>query len=339
MTAAELDKFYRRHLAAEIAGARTGLQPLSEEERRDWWDLTLWLYSFFESLLKDNRIDRNQAAQIGSLNWLLAKASFVFATPVPAFIGLQHRYVEILVCVATAFSVIVDEPKELRKMSRDYYGVPSNQIPALSEAFIVNNLRNWKDWRNADAPVGWIKAQTDFIHEKDHVAGGVIRESDALYGSPEDAVGGAVRQVVPVEEISETPAEAGFAHLECSSRYGSISIRELIKAINQDDDLVRYFELKRRGLKPKYAWARLGWDPQKGKAVDRRLRRARTKLKMTGFEFDGREIGHPPGVTEANCTVVKEHLHVSLPRGVESTLSGRVAYEPKPVDHDRSENG
>jgi hypothetical protein len=105
-------------------------------------------------------------------------------------------------------------------------------------------------------------------------------------------------------------------------------LKALIAAVQLDEDLRTYMKFRLRGYRPRAVWDRLGWTQNHGKAIDRRFRRVREKIKASGFEYQPREIERLPGISGASCTVVKERLRIQVPASSESTLSGRVVYEP-----------
>jgi hypothetical protein len=291
---------------------------------------------FLENLIKHRLVESDQARQLVHLRWLMIKGTYVFAAPNPALRAEQYRYVEICVNVAVAFAVIVDEPIELQAMCKEQYRQEQSKIPAIAEALLENQLRGWKDWREAESPIAWVKDRAISIHERDHTHGGWVPERDALHRPPDDKTPTAEsltfdyqepfgsRDVVPLEEVSEVPGEA-----HAMPRLRSMAVNALIAAVHDDEDLHAYTKLRLRGHSPRAAWERLGWATNRGQAVDRRFRRLRQKLKASGFEYQTREIELPPGLPDASCNVVKERLRIPVPRTSESTLSGRVVYEPR----------
>jgi hypothetical protein len=136
-----------------------------------------------------------------------------------------------------------------------------------------------------------------------------------------------VDELPRMEEVEEVPQIAGEVHWELLGRYTRASVAELKAACNEDDDLRQYIDLKVKGWKARAAWERLGWEERRGLAIDRKFRRLLGKLKSSGFEHQGRDIELSPGVSDANCTVVKERLRFAVHPTMEGTLAGRQSWE------------
>lgn len=326
-----IDRYIR---ARAIAPPKPGLPRLTNQARRSWWQFCLGMHDLIRQLVQQQSVDQNQVSQLVHLQWLMLKGTYVFETPDPALRDEQHRYIEICVNVAVAFAVIVDEPTELKVMCTNQYHLGSQKIPAIAQALLENQLNGWQDWREAASPVGWLKVRTAAIHKQDHTQGGLINKSDALYRTsqnapaitPADDYETADRERLKIEEVAELPGEVNRA---LARRWTPMALETLIAAVRDDHELLDYMKLRFQGFGPRAAWERLGWSLNHGRAVDRRFRRARTRIKATGFEYQPREIERAPGISDASCMVVKERLRISVPRRSEATLSGRVVYEPR----------
>jgi hypothetical protein len=329
-----MERWIRNKAVAPIG---PGPRLLSEQQRRSWWEFCLGMFEFLQSLLRDRVVSDDQARQLSRLQWIVLKGTYLFATPAPELRAEQERYVQLCINVTAAFAVIVDEPTELKEMCGSAYSIDPSKTAALAEALVVNQLYGWNDWQDARSPIAWVKDRTGTIHEQDHVLGGTVRESDALYSTPKGSVAKSDdsvafdqrsrnRGVLPLEEVSEFPGEASRG---LSPHWIAVRLNDLILAVEGDDNLLAYVKLRVRGYKPRAAWERLGWSETHGQAVDRRFRRARMMLKASGFDYQPREIELPPGLSDASCSVVKERLRIPVARAAESTLSGRVVYEPR----------
>ena len=327
-----MERWIRKKAVAPIS---PGPRFLSEQQRRSWWEFCLGMFEFLQALTKTG--DTSQARQLVHLKWIVLKGTYVFSTPAPELHAEQERYVQLCINVTAAFAVIVDEPTELREMCGSVYSIDPSKTAALAEALVVNQLYGWNDWQDARSPVAWVKGRTGTIHEQDHILGGAIRESDALYSTPKSTVTQSEdsfafdnrdrnRGVLPLEEVSEFPGEVCRG---LSPHSTAVRLNDLILAVEGDDNLLAYVKLRVRGYKPRAAWEHLGWSEVYGQAVDRRFRRARMMVKATGFDYQPREIELPPGLSDASCSVVKERLRIPVARAAESTLSGRVVYEPR----------
>ena len=135
---------------------------------------------------------------------------------------------------------------------------------------------------------------------------------------------------MPLEQVEDF---AGVVH-QALSRQTWMSVPALIAAVQDDEELRVYTELRVKGYKPRAAWERLGWETKHGQGVDRRYRRLRKKLKASGFEYQTREIEFTPWSSDASYTVVKERLRIPVHPTSEATLSGRVVYEPRVGDEE-----
>jgi hypothetical protein len=336
-----MERLIRERAVAPLDADTPALTP---QERRSCWEFCLGMAEFLGGLIRDRVVDRKSAKQLARLEWICIKGTYVFATRDPMLRLEQHRYTELCGCLAVAFAVIVDDPDGLRDLCAAVLGCHrfwpngDRKEPAEAEALVSENrLRRLKDWEDARSPVAWVKDRAISVHERDHECGGAIREADALYRTPKNKRSSAeslafdcrenagTRDVISLEEVADVPAEA-HATLSSSRR---MRVNALKAAVQDDEDLRAYVSLRLQGHKPRAAWGRLGWTATFGKAIDRRFRRLRQKVKESGFEYEAREIQSNPGFSDASCTVIKERLRISVSSNAESTLSGRVVYEPR----------
>jgi len=234
--------------------------------------------------------------------------------------------------IAAAFAVIVDDQEGILE-TFDVFGARrfwSNDDPkwfAEAEAIMENRLSWQKDWEHARSPVRWVNIVSKRIHNC-HALGEVPAVSDALYATPAKKrdEGLICRDVIPLEETGDL---SHIGHESLLPRWTDTSLNQLKLAVQEDEDLRAYIELRTQGYKPQPAWIRLGWDARRGRAVDRRFRRLREKIKTSGFDYEARDIEVEPGGSDASCTVVKERLRIPIRSGGDATLSGRVVYEPR----------
>ncbi|MGA3024662.1 MAG: hypothetical protein ABSF98_07830 [Bryobacteraceae bacterium] len=338
-----MERYIRARAVAPLDPDSPGLHP---RDRRSWWEFCLWMHEFIDGILQNRLVGQHQAQRLSRLQWILIRGSYVFGTSDPALRGEQRRYVELCVILSAAFALVVDDPEGSRD-ALDYAFGPKRfwstgdlKWLAESEALMENWLRWWKNWEEASSPIGWIKARARSIHEQDHMQGGHVRESDAMYRTPQrkrDDSGAALaldyretpRGVVSLEQVSESPRVAEVA---LQPRYTRISVAALEAEIQSDEDLRAYAHLRHQGWKRRAAWERLGWPAKYGEAVDRRYRRFLARVKASGFRHQTRNIEVDRGVFDASCTVVKERLRIPVHPTSEATLSGRVVYEPRSVD-------
>jgi len=329
-----MNRLVRDRAVVRAASRSSGLSP---QERRSWWEFYLGMSEFLGRLIQHDMVSRDAAHQLARLQWICIQGTYVFATRDPALWAEQSRYVDLCGCLAAAFAVIVDDPEGIWDLSSLVFGMARSKQPALNEALVENQLRGWKDWRDADSPIGWVRERSSNIHEHDHTQGGNVRERDALYRTPEskraaDAVSlafdyrGASRKVMRLEEIADLP---GVAEISLTPRYTWMSVARLEADIRDDKDLRAYVQLRSKGWKRRAAWERLGWEANFGEAVDRRYRRLLAKIKGSGFEYEVRNIETDCGLSDASCTVVKERLRFPVNPASEATLSGRVVYAPR----------
>jgi hypothetical protein len=127
--------------------------------------------TFLGSLIQHRKVDCEPARQLSRLHWICLQATYVFATPDPALRAEQRRYVELCGCLAAAFAVIVDAPEEIHDFYGLVFAIDRSKEPALDEALVENQLRGWKDWRDADSPIAWVRHRAGDIHERDHTQG------------------------------------------------------------------------------------------------------------------------------------------------------------------------
>jgi hypothetical protein len=316
---------------------------LSPRERRSWWEFCLGMDEFLGNLMK-NVVSRELGHQLSRLRWIALRGTYLFSTPDPALRGEQLRYVELCVIMGAAFAAIVDDAEGIRDTLSDAFGPdrfwPNGDAkwPAQVKALCGENwLRRWKNWEHARSPIAWARSRACEIHDREELHGGFIHETDALYRTPENKRDHSeaslafdyqekAREVLPLEEVSEFPAVAGESLLPQSTY---MTVDQLRAAVREDEQLRLYMELRIKGYKPRAAWEHLGWEARYGRAIDRRFRRLRQKLKATGFEHQAREIELTPGLSDASCTVVKERLRFAVHPSSEGTLSGRVVYNPR----------
>jgi hypothetical protein len=316
---------------------------LSPRDRRSWWEFCLGMDEFLGGLIK-NAVSRELGHQLCRLQWIALRGTYLFSTPDPALRGEQLRYVELCVLMGAVFAVIVDDPEGIREMLNDAFGADrfwSNGEPkwrAQVKALCGENwLRRWKNWEHARSPIAWAKSRACEIHNREDLHGGFVRETDALYRTPEKKRDHSAeslafdyqekaREVLPLEEVSEFP---GVADESLLPQWTYMTVEELRAAVREDEPLRLYMELRFKGYRPRAAWVHLGWEALYGQKIDRRYRRLRQKLKATGFEHQSREIELTPGLSDASCTVVRERLRFAVHPASEGTLSGRVVYNPR----------
>lgn len=151
-----------------------------------------------------------------------------------------------------------------------------------------------KDWRYSHSPVKWVKGVTNNIAEKESRT---TRHAVDPSGEPDS---------VSLEEIAELPIEGLLRQ-----KYSYQSVTDLEAAAKDDPETAAYLTCKIHNP----SWTcevisrHLGWDERRGKRVDRRYRRLRSRLKELGAGIPCREYGPPPGITEANCTTYFEELY------------------------------
>jgi len=322
--------------------ARFSHLDLTPQDISAWWEYVAQIQPFYlwtaDFLIRYAYTkERDDAKRLTPLIRNFANAAEAFLSRDPARIPEQLRLEELCLSSAAALGVFEDETGDLTNYCEQVYGLDRSKWPALAEALVENQLHGWKDWQEADSPIGWVKDRTNGIHERDHTQGGYVRESDALYRTPESKRAAteaslaydhreAARDVMPLEEVAELPGVVDQALLP---RWTSMAINELQAAVQEDEDLRAFMELRLQGWRPRPAWEHLGWDACRGRAADRRFRRLREKVKASGFEHQSREIELSPGLSDASCTVVKERLRIPVKPTDEATLSGRVVYDPR----------
>lgn len=124
-------------------------------------------------------------------------------------------------------------------------------------------------------------------------AGGKIRRTDAL------------RQLtITLEEIAEMPDQVLLER-----RFTQSSIGELLKAASNDAPLAKYVDAVIRNPKWKRedVWASLGLTETVGRAVDRRYRRLRKRLRDLGAGMEWRTVPQP-GISEGSQFTVFQVL-------------------------------
>jgi len=322
-------RFIRAEAVAPLDSNSPGL---SHGERRGWWEFCLDMNEFFGALMSSHVLHRDQEQQLARLRWILLKGTYVFSTQDPALRGEQARYVELCVVIAAAFAVIVDDQEGILETfhvfgARRFWSNDDPKWFAEAEAIMENRLSWQKDWEHAISPVRWIKIVSKRIHNR-HALGEAPAVSDALYTTPtrKRDEGQTCREVIPLEETGNL---SDIGHESLLPRWIDASLGQLKLAVQEDEDLRAYIELRTQGYKPQPAWIRLGWDVRRGRAVDRRFRRLREKIKTSGFDYEARDVDLEPGRSDASCTVVKERLRIPIRPGTDATLSGRVVYEPR----------
>jgi hypothetical protein len=197
-------------------------------------------------------------------------------------------------------------------------------------------------WLDSDSPRAYLNRTTQTVYIKGrpdragrdsqgmyHRAGqgGVTKPSDALYGfnipsrgaerikksdpppTPEElaydyAPRGSTNCSHSLEEIVEKPSEPILERV-----FTQQSVRELEEAARKDPRLTAYIRVTASHPKWKRAaiWQSLGWNEQDGKALDRRYRRLRNRLRTQGAGMEWREIPEL-GVSQASQNVYFEVL-------------------------------
>jgi len=334
-----MEEFIRKRAVAPLDPGSPRLPP---QERRSWWEFCLEMAEFLRGIIRERMVTRDEAQQLSRILWIVTKGTYVFATPDPTLRAEQRRFVGVcVIALGALFPWIVDpdgifEDADGLAAWDVVFGLSAPANRASEALALMTNWRPWeKNWEHARSPIAWVRTVAKYIDTGDK-QGGSIPVSDALYRTPEkrrDHTDASLsfdyheqaRDLISLEQVGDID---GAAQLALPSRTW-MSVAELEAAVQDDEDLTQYLQLRLQGWRPRPAWEHLGWDQKRGLAVDRRFRRLRKKIKDTGFEYQAREVELPCGVTDANCTVVKERLRFAVNPASEGTLSGRVVYDPR----------
>jgi hypothetical protein len=128
--------------------------------------------------------------------------------------------------------------------------------------------------------------------------GGATKRSDALYGfnTPRSSAGKPARYPLSLEEHVEQPSETVLER-----RFTQGSVLRLEQAARKDPRLAAYIKevVDNPERKPADIWRGLSLSELEGKAVDRKYRRLRKRLKAQGAGMEWR-LATVPGVSDAS---------------------------------------
>jgi hypothetical protein len=191
---------------------------------------------------------------------------------------------ELIVCVGCMESI---------QMLSHHIAGSAEKWPWFAEALVGNSLRHQKDWKLAISPAKWVKAATNNLATKNCWA-----KDFAV--NPNESV-----NCISLEEIEEAPVEAFL-----EPRFTQRSIAELEAAVKGDRDLEQYLEARIRfpSWQREAIWKQLGWDNSRGDRVDRRYRRARSRIRKLGGGIQCRDYRPHAGVSDASCTAYFEPI-------------------------------
>lgn len=159
-----MEQYIRDRAVAPIKPGSPGLEP---QDRRSWWEFSLWMAEFLGNVIRDRKVNRESAHQFSRLQWICIRATYVFATPDPALWAEQRRYVELCGCLAVAFAVIVDDPEGIRDLCALVFAMDRSKEPAIDEAIVGEAwLRWWKTWEHAISPLAWVRDVAEHIHRE-----------------------------------------------------------------------------------------------------------------------------------------------------------------------------
>ena len=292
------------HDPPSFEGTRTVLPPRADRDGKflvselfDWYDFmsqvfyhnSLACHFFKHHLPAMAPQDAQRAAecirQIESIKPIFTKLDL-------ALIPQQQRLKDVTLVLEMELIVCVGCVEGIELLSHHIVG-SAEQWPSFAQALVGNSLHRQRDWRHAKSPAKWVKKATNNLAKKEFwVSQFAVNPLDN-------------QNTVSLEEIAELPAEA-----VCEPKYTQRSIAEFEAAVKEDPEVTEYVAAKVRfpSWRRDAIWRHLGWDDKRGDRVDRRYRRARTRIRELGGGIQCRDYCPPAGVSDANCTVYFEPL-------------------------------
>jgi hypothetical protein len=131
----------------------------------DWRKFCLEMAEFFLNLCTPGALDRREANLLQPLIEIFVNAAATFSSQDPLRAPEQCREWELCLNCSAVFFAIEDETGEaLQDMCRPVYGLKRSKWRAVAEALIANQLRGWRDWKQARGPIRWVHETSDNIH-------------------------------------------------------------------------------------------------------------------------------------------------------------------------------
>lgn len=292
--------------AAPLAfkNTRTVYPPIPDADGRfwlseimDWFDLMDDVHGvfgriceFFRRELKSMTPQDQQRAKarLSEIESILS----IFTCRHPSLIPVQQRCKDLCAMISAELMVCTGDVDCIQTLSR-YIAGSAEKWVAFSRALVENQLVGHQDWRQAKSPAIWVKMTTNHIAAKEFWV--------SYYAvSPAES-----RGTVPLEEGREASDEAVI-----DWNYTNRSLAVLEAAAKDDSEVAEYLGAKTRypGWHSGAIWMQLGWEPERGKRVDRRFRRMRDRLRDLGGGIQCREYRPLPSLSDASCTTYFEAL-------------------------------
>jgi hypothetical protein len=218
--------------------------------------------------------------------------------PVFSLRHFEAAVIRIQKCCAACAAITVhhDWPDALKNYAGMIVGA-ADKWQAFANALVENATMDHKDWRHATQPNSWLRNVTRTIENSNF--SDVPLSGESADDRAHDRI------FIPTEDAQEVSDKA-----LAEPRYAGRSIAELEAAAQGDPDLAKYLNARIRhpAWGHEQIWRDIGWNSSHGKAVDKRYRRLRAKLREQGGGIPVRDYVQPPGVSDASVTTYREPL-------------------------------
>jgi hypothetical protein len=328
----------RREIELAAPHLKPGQPPISESAVLAWWDHVEQTRKLFMDACRVGRAHNWPKDQKAAILQCVAEIEKRIPTLNSRHlwdVRSQSNAIEKCAVLCCEIATYCEDVANIQRLA-ELITHNKNRWAALGEAIIGSG------WLESHKPLAYLNRTAQTIYRKgvrpDQTGwdsqgvyhrsgkGGATKPSDGLheFNDPRN-VAGRVKKAYPPPTVDElafdyTPKLARCVSLdeivEISSeivlerRFTQDSVRILEEAAREDPHLAEYFEAVSRNPKRKRAdiWRELGLNKQDGKAVDRKFRRLRERLRAKGAGMEWYDA-LAPGTSDASRFVYFEVLH------------------------------